>query len=59
MYTKNSKKNKFSELHQDDAVLVPTSAQGLTNMFQPTIEQLQGTCTSSEKLILRSIIEMF
>jgi hypothetical protein len=49
MYTKNSKKNKFSELHQDVAALVPTSAQGLTDMFQTFIEQLHGTCQSSEK----------
>jgi hypothetical protein len=49
MYTKNSKKNKLSELHQDVAAEVPTSAHSLLDMFQPCIEHLQGTCTSSEK----------
>jgi hypothetical protein len=49
MYTKSHKKNKFSELHQDVAASVQTSAQSFTDMFQPFIEQLQGTCTSSEK----------
>jgi hypothetical protein len=49
MYTKDSKKNKFSELHQDVVAEVPTSAQSLIDMFQPLNEQLQGTCTSYEK----------
>jgi hypothetical protein len=40
---------KLSELHQDVAAEVPTSAQSLTDMFQPWIEHLQGTCTASEK----------
>jgi hypothetical protein len=49
MYTENPKKSKFSELHQDVAAKVPTSAQSLTDMFQPWIEHLQGTCTASER----------
>jgi hypothetical protein len=49
MYTKNPKKNKFLELHQDVATKVPTSAQSLIDMFRPCIERLQGTCTSSER----------
>jgi hypothetical protein len=49
MYSRNTKKNKFSDQHQDVAASVPTSTQGLSDMFQPFIEQLQRTCTTSEK----------
>jgi hypothetical protein len=49
MYSRNTEKNKFPDQHKDVAASVPTSAQGLSDMFQPSIEQLQGTCTTSEK----------
>jgi hypothetical protein len=49
MYSINTEKNKFSDQHQDVAAPVPTSTQVFLDMFQHSIKQLQGTCTSSEK----------
>jgi len=45
MYNTNTKKNKFSEQHQDVAASVPTSTQVFKDMFQHSNEYQQGTCT--------------